>query len=120
MKSRRINERLPIRYLDVSKMDKIVKDVKDMLKNHPNINQRLTTIVCFDSVNTNSALTLMVYTFANTIEWARYTEIKQDILLRVIDIIQSNGGQLSYDIKEVIVRDEKPTSKITFDNTEAF
>ena len=120
MKSRRINEKLSIRYLDVSKMDKIVKETKEMLKNHPNINQRLITIVCFDSVTTASALTLMIYTFANTIEWARYTEIKQDILLRVIDIIQSNGGQLSYEISEVIVREERPTSKISFEGSDVF
>ena len=105
MKSRRINEKLSIRYLDVSKMNKIVEEVKDMLKNHSNINQRLTTIVCFDSVTaTNATLTLLVYTFANTIEWARYTEIKQDVLLRIINIIKSNGGELSYSVSEVIVR----------------
>ena len=120
MKSRRINERLPIRYLDVSKIDKIVKEVKEMLKNHPNINQRLVTIVCFDSVTDSSALTLMVYTFANTIEWVRFTEIKQDILLRIIDIIQSNGGQLSYSMSEVIVREDKPAPKITIENSDVF
>lgn len=105
MKSRRINEKLSIRYLDVSKMNKIVEEVKDMLKNHSNINQRLTTIVCFDSVTaTNATLTLMVYTFANTIEWVRYTEIKQDVLLKIINIIKNNGGELSYSVSEVIVR----------------
>lgn len=120
MKSRRINENLPIRYLDVSKMDKIVKEVKEMLKNHPNINQRLTTIVCFDSVTEVSALTLMVYTFANTIEWVRYTEIKQDVLLKIIDIIQSNGGQLSYAVNEVIVKEEAPTQRLTVENSDIF
>ena len=120
MKSRRINEKLSIRYLDVSKMNKIVDEVKDMLKNHSNINQRLTTIVCFDSVTTsNATLTLLVYTFANTIEWARYTEIKQDVLLKIINIIKNNGGELSYSVSEVIVRgtgEEDITPTLSLEN----
>lgn len=111
MKSRRINENLSIRYLDVSKMDKIVKEIKDMLKNHSNINQRMTTIVCFDSVvMPNSVLKLMIYTFANTIEWVRYTEIKQDILIKIIDIIKSNGGELSYPVSEIVIKNNKETN----------
>lgn len=117
MRSRRIDEKLPIRYLDVSKMNKIVEEVKEMLKNHSNINQRLVTIVCFETVvSSSAALTLMVYTFANTIEWARYAEIKQDVLLKIIDIIKNNGGELSYPVSEIIFRSINNNSSLSFEN----
>ncbi|MBR2140813.1 MAG: mechanosensitive ion channel family protein [Rickettsiales bacterium] len=118
MKSRRIDETIPVRYLDIGKMDKIVKDIKTMLKDHPNINHRLITLVAFDSVSLDAVLNLKIYAFTNTIEWLRYTEIKQDVLLKTVKIIHEHGGELSYGVKEVIVRKEKPAPEIEIDNIE--
>lgn len=111
MKSRRINEIIPIRYIDINKMEKIVKEIKEMLKNNSNINQRLTTIVALDSILPNATLNLKLYTFANTIEWIRYTEIKQDVMIKAVKIIQDNGGELAYGVQEIIMKkEENPTT----------
>lgn len=120
MKSRRISEIIPIRYIDILKMDKITKEIKEMLKNHSNINQRMITIVAFDSVSTTATLNLKLYTFANTIEWLRYTEIKQDILIKVIRIIQDNGGELAYGVQELIMRKEKTPTILKIENSDVF
>lgn len=120
MKSRRIDEIIPIRYVDISRMDKITKDIKEMLKNHININHRLINIVCFDSVSSSATINLKVYAFANTIEWLRYTEIKQDILVKIIEIVQNNGGELAYNIQEVILKKEKQPTLIKIENSDVF
>lgn len=120
MKSRRINENIPIRYIDIHKMDKIVKDIKEMLNNHININHRLISIVAFDTVSPNATLMLKLYAFTNTIEWVRHMEIKQDILIKVINIIQSNGGQLAYGVQEVVLRKEKQPTLIRIENSDIF
>ncbi len=118
MKSRRINEIIPIRYIDINKMEKIVKEIKEMLKNNSNINQRLTTIVALDYVSSNATLNLKLYTFANTIEWIRYTEIKQDVLIKVIKIIQHNGGELAYGAQEIIMKKDKSSNLLKVESAD--
>lgn len=120
MKSRRIDEMIPVRYVDAAKMNKIVKDVKDMLQNHININHRLITIVAFDSITPTATLNLKIYTFTNTIEWLRYMEIKQDILIKIIEIIQENGGELAYGVQEIFLKKEKQTTKLTMKHSDVF
>ncbi len=120
MRSRRINEIIPIRYIDINKIEKIVKEIKEMLKNNSNINQRLITIVALDSVSSNATLNLKLYTFANTIEWARYTEIKQDVLLKVIKIVQNNGGELAYGVQEIIMKKDKSSNLLKIESSEIY
>lgn len=120
MKSRRINEIIPIRYIDINKISEITKSIKEMLKNNSNINQRMITIVALDSVSPNATLNLKIYTFANTIEWLRYTEIKQDVLTKVIKIVQDNGGELAYGVQEIIMKKEKTPTIIRVENSDVF
>lgn len=120
MKSRRISEIIPIRYIDISKIEKITKEIKEMLKNNSNINQRLITIVALDSVKDNATLNLKLYTFANTIEWLRYTEIKQDVLIKVTKIIQENGGELAYGVQEIVMKKERGPTIIKVENSDIF
>ena len=120
MKSRRINEIIPLRYMDIAKVEKIVKEIKEMLTNHININHRLITIVALDSITPAAVLNLKLYVFTNTIEWVRHTEIKQDILIKVIEIIQSNGGELAYDTKEIFLRKEKQQTFVRIEGSDVF
>jgi MscS family membrane protein len=98
MKSRVISEIIPIRYIDFSKSDKIVKEIKEMIKDHNSINQRLTTVIALDSVSNGLTLNLKLYLFANVVEFTRYMEIKHDILTKTVKIIQDNGGELGYNV----------------------
>ena len=91
-----------------------------MLQNHININHRLITIVAFDSITPTATLNLKIYTFTNTIEWLRYMEIKQDILIKIIEIIQENGGELAYGVQEIFLKKEKQTTKLTMKHSDVF
>lgn len=104
MLNRRIYEKVGLRYDDISKMDVIVSDVKKMLREHPEIDQRQTLIVNFNSFAASS-VDFFIYTFTKTTEWVRYHEIKQDVLLKVSDIIDHHGAEIAFPTSTVHVPD---------------
>jgi MscS family membrane protein len=95
MLHRRIYETIGIRYDDVGVMPAIVEDVKAMLKAHPEIAQHQTMIVNFNAFNASS-VDFFVYTFTETTDWVRFHEIKQDILLKIADIISAHGAEIAF------------------------
>lgn len=95
MLNRRISETIGIRYADVSGMAKIVADIRAMLESHEDIDQDQTLIVNFLAFNASS-LDIMVYTFTKTIEWVRFHEVKQDVLLKISDIIEDHGAEVAF------------------------
>lgn len=95
MTNRRINETFGLRYCDAAKIRPIVAAVKDMLKHHPEIDAEKTLIVNFNALAASS-LDFFIYTFTKTTEWVKYHEVKQDVLLKIIDIIHSHGADIAF------------------------
>ena len=95
MTNRRIKETIGIRYADIGMMAAIVADVKAMLQNHPEIDIGQTLIVNFNTFGASS-LDFFIYTFTKTREWVRYHEIKQDVLLKVAEIIDQHGAEIAF------------------------
>lgn len=95
MQNRRIYETIGIRYDDVSKMDPIIQNVKKMLQNHPEIDPQKTLIVNFDSF-APSSLDFFVYTFTKTTDWVYFHKVKQEILLLIVKIIESEGAEIAF------------------------
>lgn len=95
MTNRRIKETIGIRYQDSAKMGVIVEDVKNMLKQHQDIDSTQTLIVNFDSYAASS-LEFFIYTFTKTTEWVRFHEIKQDVLLKIIEIVHSHDADFAF------------------------
>jgi MscS family membrane protein len=95
MTNRRIKETVGIRYDDIGVMASIVADVRAMLENHPEIDASQTLIVNFNTFGPSS-LDFFIYTFTRTTEWIRYHEVKQDVLLKVAEIIERHGAQIAF------------------------
>ncbi|WP_323752135.1 mechanosensitive ion channel family protein [Marinobacter sp.] len=95
MTNRRISENIGIRYADVQSMKTIVDDIRDMLKNHDEIDANQTLIVNFLAFNA-STLDIMVYTFTKTTDWVRFHGIKEDVLLKISDIIEGHGAEVAF------------------------
>ncbi len=95
MTRRRIYETIGIRYQDADKMERIVTDVKTMLRAHGEIDATQTMIVNFNRF-APSSLDFFVYTFTKTTDWIRFHEIKQDVLLRIVAIIHSHGADIAF------------------------
>lgn len=95
MSHRRIYETIGVRYDDADKMPGILSDVKSMLQEHPEIDQSQTLMVNFNSF-APSSLDFFVYTFTRTTVWTRYHEVKQDVLLKINDIIGQHGAEIAF------------------------
>tara|TARA_B100001758_G_scaffold238925_1_gene242677 strand:- start:1994 stop:3055 length:1062 start_codon:yes stop_codon:yes gene_type:complete len=95
MTHRRIKEVIGLRYKDLSKMVHIVNDVKKMLSSHNDIDHDQVTIVNFNSYN-DSSIDFFINTYADTKEWVKYHEIKQDVLIQVGNIIEKHGAEIAF------------------------
>ncbi|UTA49391.1 mechanosensitive ion channel family protein [Simiduia sp. 21SJ11W-1] len=95
MLNRRIYETIGIRYDDAAHMDKIVEDVKAMLQAHPAIDTDQTLIVNFNAF-ASSSLDFFVYAFTKTTNWVEFHEIKQDVLLKILAIVEGHGAECAF------------------------
>ena len=95
MSNRRIHETVGIRYQDISSMDAIVTQVTSMLMAHPEIDTNQTMIVNFNKFSASS-VDFFVYTFTKTTNWVDFHQIKQDVLLRVAEIVAANSAEIAF------------------------
>ncbi|MBL14610.1 MAG: mechanosensitive ion channel protein MscS [Gammaproteobacteria bacterium] len=95
MSNRRIYETIGLRYQDANKVGAIVGDVKTMLLAHSEIDTEQTLIVNLNSY-APSSLDFFIYTFTRTTDWIRFHEIKQDVMLKVIDIVHSHEADFAF------------------------
>lgn len=95
MLNRRIYETIGVRYEDAPLMEAIIADVKAMLQQHPEIDTNQTLIVNFNSF-APSSLDFFIYTFSKTTDWVRYHEIKQEVLLTILKIIEGHGASCAF------------------------
>ena len=105
MLNRRIYETIGIRYDDAGKMRTIVSKVKNMLNNHPEIDTGQMMIVNFNTF-APSSLDFFIYTFTKTINWTEYHEIKQDVMLKIIEIIEEEGAECAFPTSTIHLADK--------------
>lgn len=107
MSNRRIFENIGVRYADGGKVAAIVKEVKEMLRAHPAIAADLTMIV---NVNrfAASSIDFMVYTFTKTTNWVEFHEIKEDVMLKIMHIIENNGAQIAFPTQTIHLEAPEP------------
>jgi MscS family membrane protein len=105
MSNRRINETIGIRYDDLSKMTMIISDVKDYLDQNPDIDQSQQSKVYFKSFAASSC-DFFIYAFTITKDWEEFLKIKQDVLLRVAEIILKHNSEIAYPTTSVILTKE--------------
>ena len=102
MFNRRIYETIGIRYDDANKMAVIIHDVEQMLRSHPEIDTARTLMVNFNAF-APSSLDFFVYTFTKTTSWTYYHKVKQDVLLKILEIIESHGAETAFPTSTVHV-----------------
>tara|TARA_R110002073_G_scaffold53838_1_gene138602 strand:+ start:58400 stop:59533 length:1134 start_codon:yes stop_codon:yes gene_type:complete len=95
MSHRRIFETLGVRYSDAARLPVIIEKVKSMLYEHDEIDSTQTMIVNFTSFG-ESSLDFFIYTFTKTTDWIKYHEIKQGVLLKVLEIIEGEEADVAF------------------------
>ncbi len=121
MFNRRINEKIGIRYDDWQKMPGIVADVRTMLVDHEDLEtENRTLIVNFDSYGA-SHLEFFIYTFTKTTQWVQYHEIKQDVLMKIMNIVHEHGAEFAFPTRTLHLvgqNDDAPATGLEDSNPE--
>ena len=110
MTNRRIYETIGVRYEDAGRVAKIVSDVQTMLKEHEDIAQDRTMIVNFNHMGPSS-LDFFVYAFTKTTNWVEYHAIKENMLLRILEIVERNGAQIAFPTQTIHHAPAEPTEQ---------
>ncbi len=100
---RRIKLRIGVTY-DTPRetLQKIVKDITDMLKSHPKIAQDQTLLVRFDEFG-DSALGIFIYTFVGSAVWSEYLEVKEDVYLKIMQIVENNKAEFAFPSQSIYI-----------------
>jgi MscS family membrane protein len=103
MSHRRIKETIGVRYDDFAAVKAIVDDIRAMLEQHEGIDTTQTLIVNFNLFGASS-LDIMVYTFTKTIVWVEYHHVKQDVLLKIGEIVERHGAEIAFPTQTLHLR----------------
>ncbi|MEZ5692004.1 MAG: mechanosensitive ion channel family protein [Rickettsiales bacterium] len=95
MTHRRFNEIIGIRYDDIKLVSQIVNDIKDYLLNHQQIDKKAALLVNLDKFSAYS-VDIFVYALSRNTDWAGFLDIKQEILLKISDIISAHGAEIAF------------------------
>jgi len=132
MVGRRIKFHLKLKYTyDMDEVSKVVYEIYDMLHKHPDIvndnkitylkqmkmihesglfnledkyGVRRTLLVYLDKIDTYS-LDILVYAFSISVNWEEWLRVKQDIIKKIIKIIEESDLELAipeYEIKNLV------------------
>lgn len=93
MTARRIMEHIHIRKDDIAQVRAIVADVNEMLAAHPGIQHDFFAFN-FDTYG-DFSLKLFLYAFTVGTDYNEYLNVKEDILVRIAEIVRQHGGELA-------------------------
>ncbi|WP_456433550.1 mechanosensitive ion channel family protein [Nitratifractor sp.] len=80
----------------------ITEAIRAMLASHPGIAHDQTLLVRFDRFG-DSALGIFVYTFTNTSDWEKYLEIREDVHIRIMEIVREHGSDFAFPSQSIYV-----------------
>ncbi len=86
-------------------MQDILKDIKNMINTHSKISQDAIKLINFDEFG-DSALMIKIYIFANTPVWSEYLDIREDINLKIMQIVQKHNSAFAFPSTSLYVEND--------------
>ncbi len=100
---RRIKMTIGVTYSTTrEQMVNILRDIREMLKNHPGIAKDQLLMVYFTDFG-DSSLNIFIYCFTNTAVWSEYLAIREDVNLRIMEIIEKNGASFAFPSRSIYI-----------------
>ncbi|MDD3343736.1 MAG: mechanosensitive ion channel family protein [Sulfurospirillaceae bacterium] len=95
MGKRRIKMRIGLTYSTTQEqMQAIVSEIKTMLTSHPDIHKE-TILISFDEF-ADSALSIFLYFFTNTINWQEYLSAREDVNFKIMHIVAKHKASFAF------------------------
>ncbi len=108
---RRIKMHIGLTYATNSEqIIKIMEELKEMLKNHEGISQNDSLMVNFDTFG-DSSLNIFIYTFTKTANWEKYLDIRENVNLEIMKIVENNGSSFAFPSQSIYV-EQMPSENV--------
>lgn len=105
MSHRRISETIGVRYEDAGKIDAIVDDIREMLKNFSEVDHEEKMIVSFNAFGPSS-LDILVSLYTPVCDVHEYHRDKHRILLAIYSIIRKHGADIAFPTSTIHIANE--------------
>ena len=93
-----------------STIEAIVSDLRVLLDHHPDIAQNETKLVNFRDFNA-SDLGILIYAFAIRSEWKTYLEIREDLNLKIMEIVERHGASFAFPSQSLYIESLPPSAQ---------
>ncbi|MEA3466371.1 MAG: mechanosensitive ion channel family protein [Thermodesulfobacteriota bacterium] len=111
MPKRRIKMTIGVTYDSTpQQMRDAVNRIRTMLEQHPTINQEFM-LVNFTNFSASS-LDILVYCFTATTNWERYLAAREDVCLKIMDIITELGMEMAFPSQSLYLHNEDQCQEI--------
>ena len=105
MGKRRIKMNVGLTYsTKKEQIENIVNDIREMLKNHSGIHQD-RIMIYFTDYN-SSSLDIFCYFFTNTIVWDEYLAIKENVNLKIMEIVERHGSSFAFPSRSLYIENK--------------
>ncbi|MCC5866167.1 MAG: mechanosensitive ion channel family protein [Wenzhouxiangella sp.] len=95
MTHRRIFDHIGIRYDDQDVIRPVVDAIREMIQTHEDIATDQIIMVHFDVYGPHS-LDIMVYCFTKTRNWQEFHRVREDVMLKIGEIIAAHGAEIAF------------------------
>lgn len=103
MPKRRIKLTVGITYdTSPAQMREAVENIRELLRTHPAIDQEFW-LVNFTDFGASS-LDIMIYCFTTTTVWGEYLDARQDLSLKIMDILEEMGLEIAFPSRTVYLQ----------------
>jgi MscS family membrane protein len=112
MPKRRIKMTVGVTYATSSdQMRTAVADIRQMLRDHPAIDQEFF-LVNFTEFGASS-LDIMVYCFTSSTVWQEYLDARQDVCLKIMDILEEMGLEIAFPSRTIYLENNAEEEPVT-------
>ena len=111
MTNRRIKATVGVRFQDVGKIEGMLTDIESMLRERDDIDTTQTLYVRLTEV-ADSSLNFLVYCFTKTTNWVKFLEIQQDVILKVLALIEKHDAECAFPTVTLDVGEADGSNKI--------
>ena len=106
MGKRRVDTTLGVTYgTSGQTLENIIRDIKDMLKNHPDIHQE--TIHIYFSAFGESSLNIFCYYFTKSTDWGEFMKVRESTYLNIMKIVENNGSSFAFPTQTLHIENNK-------------
>ncbi|MFQ5519226.1 MAG: mechanosensitive ion channel family protein, partial [Mariprofundus sp.] len=107
---RRVKMRIGITYeATPDQIQEAISGIEKILKYHIGVDQEFS-LVKFDEFE-DSSLSIFLYYFTQTTHWAEYLQVRQDVNIQIMKLLESLGLEFAFPTRTVHLQQEKQPPK---------